>query len=479
MSDDQFSKAFKEIVPDAPSPEHWARGALRRRRNRQLIAGGIGMAVVALALPLALNIPRPGISADPATSPEPTPTATQIEPTAPGLIALDPAPDGRGGAAACYDADGNPVGVIDGSRIARGAERAWLCIGESDISGPLEPLVGNVDAIVDFVDAQAVLEPDQECNTEFSGEYTIVLEYPDGTTVPVHGDMLSCGPIDDGSTVRSGAAELYSLMRRLWHEQRLRYEPINAHKVVVPEDCLAGDFIPAILDDVAGAIACRLQGSDGPDEEPVAAQLDPGPAAEIVADIKLNSTRAAIGEPTWVDELGVSLVDHWGARLRLGMVTHGHYQYRDIAGQYWDWRPSEKVQHILDEAEEKVGVTRDRLERDCFTEPFREMDLDDVDRVAACRVEDGWDDLKLVAGGWLSDQDSARAASELKGTRVMVEHESRSDDSYVVLIDTHGNSISTWPSEGGGYQYRDVDGRLWAWMPSLRTQQAIAEALAD
>ena len=54
---DKFSDAFKSIVPEPPSADGFVPGARRKRRNRQLIAGG-GVAALALAvaIPMAINL---------------------------------------------------------------------------------------------------------------------------------------------------------------------------------------------------------------------------------------------------------------------------------------------------------------------------------------------------------------------------------------------------------------------------------------
>ena len=57
---DNFHDLFKQSVPEAPSPQGWVQGARRKRRNRQVVAGGVAALVVAgVAVPLALNL-QPG-----------------------------------------------------------------------------------------------------------------------------------------------------------------------------------------------------------------------------------------------------------------------------------------------------------------------------------------------------------------------------------------------------------------------------------
>lgn len=343
MSDDQFSHAFKDVVPEAPSPDAWADGARRRHRRRtQLVGGVVGVAIVALAVPITLNVLRPDFTAAPAQTP-----TTQV-PVAPSSVALDPAPDGKPGAAACYDAAGNPVRPVAGEGVQPGAVKAWLC-GDDQQVGPLEPLITGVDRIVDFVGKQGALPGDVACTEEYTLAYTVVLVYPDGSTVPVAGELHGCRTINDGAGVRRGGEEFYKLLRGLWQEQRLAIgQPEEAFGPEFPRDCIGTTLIGADLGGVVGGASCLLAEGDFANPVLGSVELSPDDAAALAADIEAHSTKAQQEE--WGGNPEISLVDAWGSMLNIWTVEPGRYQYRDADGQMWYWTPSAEAQAIIDAA---------------------------------------------------------------------------------------------------------------------------------
>lgn len=343
MSDDQFSHAFKDVVPEAPSPNAWADGARRRHRRRsQLVAGVVGVAVVALAIPVTLNILRPDVTTMPAQAP------TSQVPAGPPSVKLNPAPEGKPGAAACYDADGNPVQPVAGKGVQAGAVRAWLC-GDDQQTGPLEPLVTGVDGIVEFVTKQQSLPADQACTMEYTLAYTVVLEYPDGSTVPVASERHGCRKIDDGAVVRGGGEGLFQLVRGLWQQQRLAIgRPEEAFKPTFPSDCVGNTLIKTDLGNVAGGAACLLAAGDFADPVLDFVELSARDAAIIAADIKANAAQG--NDPSGGQGPKINLIDVWGSKLDVWTVNPGHYQYMDADGQMWFWTPTAEVQQIIDTA---------------------------------------------------------------------------------------------------------------------------------
>lgn len=334
MTDDQFSKAFKDIVPDSPAPDAWADGAKKRRRNRRgIFAGVAGAAAIALAIPLALQLQDPAIVATPAESP----TDGVAQPAAAGWL----------GAAACYESEGVPLQVdADAGAPAEGAVKAWLCGDATDASsmgtvGPLEPLVTGVDSLVDFITSQPELPPDSMCTMEYTLAYRVVLEYEDGSMHPVSGELHGCRGIHDGSGVRSGGEELYDLALGLWRDQRAAADDVDP--VHVLPQCPPGNvmLVPSI-DDITGAAVCETN-SDGASF--TQSEMHPDDVAVIVEDIRANAVDGAV-ESGW--DARIALLSKWGEWLRLVEFEDGSgYWFTDADGAVWSWVPSAESAEIL------------------------------------------------------------------------------------------------------------------------------------
>lgn len=67
MKDDEFAHVLERIVPPTPRTGGWLDGARRRRRRRRgIAAGAVGVVVLALAVPLGMNLGAGPIDALPA-----------------------------------------------------------------------------------------------------------------------------------------------------------------------------------------------------------------------------------------------------------------------------------------------------------------------------------------------------------------------------------------------------------------------------
>lgn len=353
MTDDQFSKAFKDIVPDSPSPDGWAAGALRKRRSRAGAVGGVvGVLAVALAIPVALNLPNSPMSANPAdqaaeeagvTSP---PNPAEDAPDDSDGVAPEPAGTGLPGAEACYDSSGALVQPVEGEQIEPGATLAWLCGDASPENptgtvGPLEPLMDGLDGIVEFVEAQE--EPDIAtimCPADYALTYNVILEYPDGSRRAVSGELHGCRMVFDGTTYRAGGEEFYDYLRGLWLEQR---DGTEAHmggdgSTSCP---VSNSMLVPTLDDIRGGVVC-VPGADGASYGQ--AGLHPDDLDLIVADIRANAVE---GEPTgWGP--GIGLQGGWGDWLGLvGSDVDGSYHFYDAEGTSRVWTPSPEAAEVL------------------------------------------------------------------------------------------------------------------------------------
>ncbi len=334
MSDDQFSHAFKDIVPDPPTPQGWADGARRRRRHKsQLMAGAVGAVAVALAIPVGINLANHNLVATPAPASAPGEETPSSEPA--------PATAGLLGAPACYGEDGQLLHVTEGDGIKPGAVKAWLC-GDGNVVGPLEPLVTDVDRIVDFVTAQAPLPADLACTMEYRLSYNVVLEYSDGTRRPVMGELHGCRTINDGATVRRGGEEFYSFVRGLWREQRAGMDaPAEGSRITacpVPQTMVAPD-----LDRIRHGLFCVVA-----ENRSEVTFIDDALAGRIGADIKANAVK---GEPTaWAGPgVTLTLIGPWGDTLTLNPNADGPgYWFVDGEDATWLWTPSADVQELLD-----------------------------------------------------------------------------------------------------------------------------------
>ncbi|GAB3818416.1 hypothetical protein GCM10028820_20730 [Tessaracoccus terricola] len=348
MTDDQFSKAFKQIVPDSPSPEGWASGALRKRRNRAGIVGGtVGVLAVALAIPLAVSLSGTQLMANPeqdaAENGAPNPAEHAPE-DSDGGSQPDP---GLPGAAACFDEDGERVQpTTDDVELEPGAVRAWLC-GDATVSnpfgtiGPLEPLEQGVDQVVEFVEAQPELDlATITCTMEYSLSYLVVLEYPDGSLAHVTAETHGCQAIMVGQTAHSGGVEFLGHLTGLWSAQRdsvSEPEPVGT----TPACPVPNTMLVPSLEDIVSGVVCVGDPETGQYGRSL---LAPEDVERVVADIRANAVE---GEASGWDAT-LALVGSWGDWLRLVASEDGSsYWFVDAEGTSRVWTPSPEVAELL------------------------------------------------------------------------------------------------------------------------------------
>lgn len=340
---DNFSDAFKSIVPEAPSFDGWAEGARRKRRNRtRLVAGIAGAAAIAVMVPVAL-----GLGSNAAL------IATPGESTSPSRQVVTPTPDpatDAPGAAACWDGPGQ-VRRATSEGATDGAVVAWLC-GDAGVPttslgvvGPLEPLVVGVDDLVNFIQAQPEMPVDMACTAEYRLTYRIVLDYGDGSRHVVPGGLHGCGRISDGETVRTGGQGLLDLALDLWRAQRaVLSAPTDTTQIVdcPPEIDADGQLVPERTRDmlpmdpaeaVSGLVCTEtttgglVRGEGG--------LLNDGLAGEIGDSLREGSL--AISSEGLVSSW-LTLVGAWGGHIVLQRTSDDRFQWFD-RGTPMLWTP--------------------------------------------------------------------------------------------------------------------------------------------
>ena len=342
MNDD-YSDAFKSIIPEAPSSDGWADGARRKRHNRgRAMAGVAAAAAIALVVPLSLTMGgNATLIATPGKSETPSPQVAGPSP--------DPATDAPG-AAACWEAPmqarrATPEGATDG------AVRAWLC-GDADVSGialgtigPLEPLVEGVDQIIDFIQSQQTLDESglNVCTEEYTLAYRVVLDYGDGTSHVVPGELHGCKTIDDGPTVRTGGQELYDLALDLWREQR--EETGDGDGAFLAPDCppqteALQNLLPV---EIVTGFTCVLQGEGGF----VTGTLNQLPD-DLVDAIRMGiSADSKPGQGEDGSDYFVTMTGAWGDSLLLRRLDDGVLAWTGSDGPML-WAPPADVLAQLD-----------------------------------------------------------------------------------------------------------------------------------
>lgn len=325
---DNLHDLFKQSVPQAPAPNGWAAAARRKRRSRQMVAGSLTAGVViALAVPLALNLssegtpnlvasPEPTVSsAAPITSPEETPQPAPSVTAQSPEVSLSTRRDGQPGAEVCYNEVDEPVGSwMNIGTIEPGAARAWLCTSDYGTVGPLEPLVTDVDGLVEVLYSQPPLAgADAPETAQF---YTVIFEYDDGRKAAFTGDIQDSTELTDGDTSLQGSeAFFHDEVEARWLAQREllgrptgEYTPVHACPVTFNQALFAVD-----LDEVVGGYACALEAG----EPTKNVELRESVAAQIGAEALANSVPTEAAGSDDAGERTLVLRNVWGDEIRL------------------------------------------------------------------------------------------------------------------------------------------------------------------
>lgn len=344
-NDPEISDNLRRIVPDDLSPAGLVAGTRGKRRRRKGVVGVLtAIALVAVAVPVALNLPtNNSLVAEPAV----TSTASRGE--APEAGSVLP------GAQACYNDDGTPVNHSqDASGSAEtGAVKAWLCGDYSPETGagyvgPIEPLTLGIDGLLEGVQS----EPEVDlavisCPAEYNLSFNVVFEYEDGARSIVGGDRHGCSTTYDGGVVREGGEKFYGALITAWQIQR----ETDTGDWLTPTICPGPlPLIPTGGNAVQGAICAEdVDGSGGRS----AAYLDEellkwveGAAFSRPENLDWTPPTSTAPEQRYWITLSNEFSDH------TTFVRHedGLFGARDGDGNEWFWAPEPELAARLDEA---------------------------------------------------------------------------------------------------------------------------------
>lgn len=298
----------------------------------------------------AATVTEPAIDDPDTTEPTETessePADTAAPPSDGDKPAMDPAEGDLPGAVACYDDNGENRTLDAAVRAEEGAVRAWLCgdaPGGYGTVGPMEPLVGDIDAIL--ADLAALPERTDDPPQEQAGLYRVVFEYEDGSFSIVEGDDQPEGSVWIGEEERVGGEQFLNQVRGRWLDQRLAVGPPDEDAAPHATACPAPDhyIVAHPIEDVSGGWICA-----GNSEELTALPMDPELAELIAGELRANSTPSEANLPATGTSL--SLMVPWGEATVLKMLDNepGFLWISDQGGMKYE--PSPEVGDAIGKA---------------------------------------------------------------------------------------------------------------------------------
>lgn len=346
MNDPEISDNLRRIVPTDLSTDTLVAGARHKRRRRQGMVGAVAaLALVAVAVPLALNLPTDeSIVAQPAASPSDSTERQIFSPERPGP-------------AVCYGEDGFRVnGALDDREAAPlGAVQAWFC-GDYPTDrglgfvGPLEPLTSGVDELVRGVQAEEELHLEAVSCTadDVTLTFAVVLEYEDGSSRVLEGVLGGCRETVDGAVLRQGADKFYDAALAAWERQRGTEVGTNSTEIFCPGPSA---LLPLRLEGSARVAVC----AESPVDARAATYLDGQLQDDVVASLRermesleagaFPTTSTAPEQLRWV-----AVSDGFGGQLTLVRHEDGVYGAVDALGAKWFWEPHQGLADRLDAA---------------------------------------------------------------------------------------------------------------------------------
>lgn len=353
-NDVELSASMRRIVPEDMITEGLVAGARSKRNRRRGVVGAFAaLALVAVVVPVTLNLPN----GDPTVA-QPASTVAPSSPVDVRTISGVP------GAEACYNDDGTPISRDQGGSgpAPTGAVRAWFCGDYSPETGqgfvgPREPLTTGVDALIEGVQSQEVIDLTvTTCLNDYNLSFNAVFEYEDGTRRVIGGDRHGCRATYDGGVARAGADDFYGALHSAWEAQR---ETWTGDEWVVPHLCPGPlSLLEMEPEDTVQASVCG-QKEDG---SRASAFVDEDLVDEIVGEFK--AMRESSDEETPQPESSAPEQQVWLTLSNrytdyLTFVRHedGLYRAYDGEGLEWFWEPSEDLSARLDEALDAAGPT--------------------------------------------------------------------------------------------------------------------------
>lgn len=281
--------------------------------------------VVASAEPGASTEPAPPTEPADATDTSPaTNEPTDAPPADTAAPEITPADGDLPGAAPCYDNGANRA--LDNSvEVTRGAVRAWLCGDAPDghgSVGPMEPLVTDVDAILD--DFAALPDVDPGGPHAVDEVFRVVFEYADGSFKVLEGDRQVDGHVwAGGTTAKGGGEEFLNTTRNRWYDQRRALGNPQNSPVADAMACPAPQryLVNHPIEDVVHGWICAGE------PEPTPSEMKPEVVEAIAAELRDNSDSTELATPEATTS--VSLMVAWGDATALQLTDDGFYWLSD------------------------------------------------------------------------------------------------------------------------------------------------------
>lgn len=307
-----------------PSTEGWADKVRTRRRRRHIGAGvAAGVLAVGLAVPLGATLLRQPVQvASPAETQPPA-----VSPVSAADVCAD---------AAEMVAKRDPAQYAD-EGVKEGAARVWLC-GDGTFGGPFEPLTVGVDEAVQAFLGSPMAPQDQACTMEYRMAYTAVFEYPDGTKVPVTGELHGCRNLADGASTRSGGEEFLTTLKDLWTAQRAADD--YSIKIAPPCSDQTTSILPFDPQNVIGVQVCSLDGETWKTDE-LPAGSDNGDLADKTMASITDATEES-DDPMFefaTPQRRIQIFDRFGGRTTLERLADGRFMAYSEDGTMKFWTP--------------------------------------------------------------------------------------------------------------------------------------------
>lgn len=196
--------------------------------------------------------------------------------TTTGTPASGPSPQ-PGGAVSTMSVDCSKVPAeadMPKKALASGAVRISLCnepgFEWAERVAPPDALVKDTQVVIDVVNTLEDLLPVMACTADLGPAYRLVIEYPDGSTVNLRGELFGCRAVG-GQVLRDGPASenVLAAFATALRTQRASL-PVKVDHPLESVTCAAlNAWVTPDPADTIGGFGCELPGGDG-DRLPIA-----------------------------------------------------------------------------------------------------------------------------------------------------------------------------------------------------------------